>query len=465
VRNAAAQLKAAEALAVLAARSGENRKAITAAQAVGPLVRLLGDGRRVRAETPQERAAAVLADLAKLGENKVAIVKAGGVPPLVAMLSSDAQQAQTNAAASLWHIAMVGSNKGIVTEAGAIAPLVQLLASGAPEARKFSTGAMWHMCSAGDNKTAMVAAGAIAPLVAALQVDFPRETSEFAAAVLCELARTQGGVKKAIAAAGGIPPLIDLLMDPSISTQRYAACALWGLSEGKEGVYDKQIVEAGGVPPLIRMLMANHEETRGFAAKCLLCLCADDVSRQAILDAGGADPWLSMAGNSSTWLRAQAIEMLTLLGIPYQELDQFSPRPGSPGRGGGGSAAGHPPAVVPLIAQKGLPIREHSSIDVEKENARVGDLAKGEAVFVLERKEIGSVLRALISSEPRGPPRGWVTAGKEGVDFLMTEAAAYAASLATAPNHEKMKYHFFSFQLPENSPCRRANTTGYQGFT
>ena len=87
----------------------------------------------------------------------------------------------------------------------------------------------------------------------------------------------------------------------------------------------------------------------------------------------------------------------------------------------------------------------------------MGELAKGEAVFVLERKEIGSVLRALISSEPRGTPRGWVTAGKEGVDFLMTEAAAYAASLATAPNHEKMKYHFFSFQV--------AHTTGYQGFT
>ena len=49
LRSATAQMKAAEALAVLAARSDENRKAITAADAISPLVRILGDGRRVSA--------------------------------------------------------------------------------------------------------------------------------------------------------------------------------------------------------------------------------------------------------------------------------------------------------------------------------------------------------------------------------------------------------------------------------
>ena len=92
VRNAGAQLKAAEALAVLAARSTENRKAITHAKAVEPLVRLLGDGRRVRSDTPQERAAAVLCDLARLSENKLAIVQAGAANPLVHMLSSESSK-------------------------------------------------------------------------------------------------------------------------------------------------------------------------------------------------------------------------------------------------------------------------------------------------------------------------------------------------------------------------------------
>ena len=47
-----------------ASRSSANRAAIAAAGAIAPLVRLLGDGRRVRTKTPQERAAAVLADSA-----------------------------------------------------------------------------------------------------------------------------------------------------------------------------------------------------------------------------------------------------------------------------------------------------------------------------------------------------------------------------------------------------------------
>ena len=54
-RNAAAQMKAAEALAVLAAKSSEVRTAITAANAIAPLVTLLGDGRRVRSATPPAR--------------------------------------------------------------------------------------------------------------------------------------------------------------------------------------------------------------------------------------------------------------------------------------------------------------------------------------------------------------------------------------------------------------------------
>lgn len=139
-RNAGAQMKSAEALAVLAARTVENRKAITAAKAIEPLVHLLGDGRRARSETPQERAAAVLADLARLNENRVAIVKAGAVSPLVCMLSSDAPEAQRHAAGALSQLAAIGSNKTVIAEAGAIRPLVALLKGGTStvEARKFT---------------------------------------------------------------------------------------------------------------------------------------------------------------------------------------------------------------------------------------------------------------------------------------------------------------------------------------
>ena len=46
-RNAAAQMKSAETLAMLANRSAENRLVIAAAGAILPLVQLLGDGRNV----------------------------------------------------------------------------------------------------------------------------------------------------------------------------------------------------------------------------------------------------------------------------------------------------------------------------------------------------------------------------------------------------------------------------------
>ena len=83
----------------------------------------------MRTATPQERAAAVLADLARSGDNKKRIVDAGGVVPLVAMLSSGSPEAQTHAAGAIWQLAALGGNKPIIAEAGAITPLVNLLSS------------------------------------------------------------------------------------------------------------------------------------------------------------------------------------------------------------------------------------------------------------------------------------------------------------------------------------------------
>jgi hypothetical protein len=395
-RNAAAQLQAARALAVLASRTTDNRKAITTAEAIPRLVRLLGDGRRVRAGTPQERAAACLADLSRLGENKLAIVAEKGVPPLVMILSSDSPEAQTHAAATIWNLCAIGANKQGIADQGAISPLVSLLRDGTPEAQKYATGALWHLAATGDNKHAMVSAGAIPPLVSALTSDMA-DAREYAAAVISAISRTQGGNKKAIYKAGGIGPLIELLSDSSIMTQRHAACALWGLAEGKEGIYDKQMVEQGAVQPLIVMLMMNHEETRGFAAACLSAVCADEAAHAAIIDAGGTAPLLALAQSPTAWLRTQATQMLQLLGVPFSKSEDLppgyinsprysprrspagnhqagkylpSPRPlPSPGRGGGESTAAVSSAFAPpSMVLRTLPIREGKSIDPSVEN-------------------------------------------------------------------------------------------------
>lgn len=259
-RNAAAQMKATEALAVLALRDSASRKAITDAQAIEPLVRQLGDGRRVQRATPQERTAAVLAELARTSENKIAIVACGGVPPLVAMLEAPSIEAQTHAACALWQLAALGKNRPVMVEAGAIPPLVRVLASVSTDAQRFATGALWHLAWAADNKAEMVKAGAI-PLLVGVLVSRSLEAREFAAAVVSALARTQGGNKKMIYQAGGVEALVMTLGDGRALTQKHAACALWGLSDGKDGVYDRQIAEAGAIPHLTKLLINGDQET------------------------------------------------------------------------------------------------------------------------------------------------------------------------------------------------------------
>jgi len=274
------------------------------------------------------------------------------------------------------------------------------------------------------------------------------EAREYAVAVLSTLARSQGGNKKAIAQAGAIPPLVDLLSDASMATQRNAACTLWSLSDGKEGVYDKEMVQCGAVQPLIAMLMLNQTETSGFAAACLSCLCADENARRGIIEAGGANPLLSLLHSPNTWLRGQAGNMLKLLGIPFTKPETSSPRiltsPRSQtkpagGIGGGGGGFTSPP----LSAQKMLPIRQERFIDPERDNAKVGELKPGDIAYVLERREVApGIWRALVTRTSGGEPEGWVTAAKDGADFLIPEFANKSGSVL-----RQMKWKFFPHQV------------------
>jgi hypothetical protein len=269
-------------------------------------------------------------------------------------------------------------------------------------------GALWHLASVESNKTTMVAAGAIPLLVAVLGSE-EDEAREHAVAVLSTLARSQGGNKKAIAQAGAIKPLVELLSDPSIATQRYAACALWSLADGKEGTYDKEIVECGAVEPLIAMLLLNQSDTSGFAAACLACLCADENARRGIIEAGGANPLLSLLHSPNTWLRGQAANMLKLLGIPFTKPDLS----GSPRIVQSKAAGSVMLTAPPVSAQKLLPIRKERFIDPERDNTKVGELKPGDVAYVLERREVApGVWRALVTLEQGGEPAGWCTAAK-----------------------------------------------------
>lgn len=350
-RNASAQMKSAVALAVLASRNADNRTAITAHGAIQPLIRLMGDGKSARTDTPQERAAAVLCDLARGAENKETIVAEKGVPPLVAMLSCPSPEAQTHAAGALWHLALLEKNRTIIAGAGGIEPLVALLGSPMENAQMYSAGALFHLASNGDNRVATVKAGAIPSLVALIHSKLP-DTREHAASVLSALAVSRGNNKKMIVQAGGIPALIALLSDTRVLTQRHAACSLWGLTDGPDGIYDKQIIEYIGLPPLLHALQRGNDQTCGFAAACLTNLCRDPDAKRTMIELGASDALLELARSPATWLRGQAIKMINLLGISIANLDHEPPPPwasqlfqksggndGSPDRGKGKKTA------------------------------------------------------------------------------------------------------------------------------
>ena len=186
-------------------------------------------------KTPQERAAAVLADLA-LRRQQEDHRRGGRVKPLVEMLSSGSPSTDA-AAGALWHLAALGNNKAVIADARHPAAVARL-ANSSQNGQKFVTGA-WHLASSADNKTQM-SAGAILLLVAVLEGK-QSDAREHAAAVV-GLARSQGGNKKQIFPQG-IKPLIKLLQTPSPLPS--AAARAVGFIDGKDGVYDKHIAEAG----------------------------------------------------------------------------------------------------------------------------------------------------------------------------------------------------------------------------
>jgi len=341
-KNTAAQLKAAQSLAVLASRSSLTRQIIVHAGAIAPLVGLLGNGQRADKNTPPERAAAVLADLSRISESKVEIPRAGGIGPLVTMLDSACEDAQTYAVCALRYLSVSADNKASIVTMSGIPRFVALLSSGTVEGQRHATHALWQVATSADTKTAIVQAGGIPPLVALMHkrivedeetseqdVRSLAETKESVAAVLSELARSQATNRKAIVGEGAINPLVALISEGSPAAQKHGTCALWGLAQDPR--YRDMIAEMeGAVERLVELLRDFEGETQGFAAATLVCIAQDDVGKEAILGVGGPGPLMTIALGPPNWLRSQSVEVLKLLGYsdPSEKLSEapLSPR-------------------------------------------------------------------------------------------------------------------------------------------
>ena len=350
-KNTAAQLKSAQALAVLSGRTLMNRTAIVQAGGIEPIVGLLGNGQRADKNTPPERAAAVLADLARLAESKVEIPRAGGIAPLVTMLNSSCEDAQTYAACALRHLSASAENKDEIVRKGGIVRFVAMLSTGTLDGQRHAANALWQVATSAENKSAIVEAGGIPPLVALLKKSVApepneglkggeetesneqdrrsiAESKESAAAVLSELARSQMANRKLIFQEGAIAPLVILMFEGSTSAQKHATCALWGLAQDSRN--RQMIIDAeGAVERLVELLRDFESETQGFAAATLVCLANDEAGREVIKTVGGPGPLMSIALGPANWLRNQSIEILKLLGYP-DPTESMAEAPPSP---------------------------------------------------------------------------------------------------------------------------------------
>lgn len=446
LRNASAQMRAAGALAVLSSRNVTYRNAIMEAGAVPPLVRQLGDGLRVENDTPQERAACVLADLARSAEAKVVIGECLGVEPLVRMLSSTSDMAQTAASIALGHLSCNGGNKISIVNSGGIGSLVAVLADDNRDAKRHAILALCQLSSNSENKMEIVNARGIPLLVQVMKSD--AQTLESAAAVLSELSRSQLPQKHAIVDAGGIEVIASALKDGPPGAQKHAAAAFWGLAAVAE--FKRLIVDAGAVPPLVALLR-NAGEAQGYATATLALLAEIGEGKKHIFTSLGVEPLLEIAKDvEKTWLRSQAVEVLTYLNIkdPLAQagfqptsptLSPRTPRggaasargsvtqPGSPddglASGQSGAAVESEPWVPPVDAATFLmriatravvevkgekPLQLRAGFDLGSEKA--GELVPKRSVHVLEeRMTDDGKTRMCVALEGSLKPLGWVT--------------------------------------------------------
>jgi hypothetical protein len=313
VRNAAAQMKAAESLSMLASRSAENRVVVAQAGAIPALVRLLGDGNNV--STSQIRAAAALGDLARAGECKQEIVAAGGVEPLVKMLLSPNIEAQTRATIAVCQLAASNTSQQLIADADGIPHLVGLLSSSNATAAANAAGALWHLESLASTKGVIVAVGGIPALVDLLCRSVESDSSEgldAIAALLSDLARERGSTKASIVQNGGIKPLVKLLEKGSAMAQKHASCAIWGLTS--EPPYQKAVIRADAVPGLTKVLVGGAK-AQGYAAAALNNLARDAEARQQMVEGGAVAPLNAICEGPETWLRSQAAGILQQLKI------------------------------------------------------------------------------------------------------------------------------------------------------
>ena len=259
-----AQSLAAEALSLIAMRSGELRVQVTQ-----QLVGLLG----AESEEVRKRAGVALREMAAEGgdESQKASAMAGGVSPLVSLLKDGLKDERLEAQEyALWSLSLVtdSHSRHTMVSEGTVQCLVRCLVIGKISNLAEEHAATVLACLARDTAVheEIVESGGIAPLVALLSGTSSTGAKRMAANGLARLALTSSATQAKIADAGAVAPLLVWLSSQDTKSPvsgrptglpDLAARALDAVATSNQDT-SAQVIRAGAVAPLVAMLAADR---------------------------------------------------------------------------------------------------------------------------------------------------------------------------------------------------------------
>jgi len=213
-------------------------------------------------------------------------------------------------------------------KAGGLAPLLLMLEWIPPAAAPATA----PLADATGGKEAVAASPPVLPPAPPAPVEAAQQA---AAAVLVELARQHdASVLAALSQPGCLSHVVAMLGTERAALSHRHAAALLGAVASTDEPQRRALLTAGAVPPLVSLL-SRSADAQGGALAALSALARSTAARRVLLQSNCADPLVTLAYGRVGWLRAQAAELLELLG----HVDPPARAPGTAWRAWAAAAA------------------------------------------------------------------------------------------------------------------------------
>ena len=237
-------------------------------------------------------------------------------------------QVRTQAARLLSFLIGSAGAPATLLKAGGLAPLLRMLEWIPPAAAPATA----PLADATGGKEAVAASPPVLPPAPPAPVEAAQQA---AAAVLVELARQHdASVLAALCQPGCLSHVVAMLGTERAALSHRHAAALLGAVASTDEPQRRALLTAGAVPPLVSLL-SRSADAQGGALAALSALARSTAARRVLLQSNCADPLVTLAYGRVGWLRAQAAELLELLG----HVDPPARAPGTAWRAWAAAAA------------------------------------------------------------------------------------------------------------------------------